>query len=82
MVLKISAYISALVAIATLIYKLVQWVERQKHQDIEIANIKKEQCVMCYALFATLDGLKQLGANGNVTAAYNELEKYLNKSAH
>ncbi len=65
-----------------MIYKLVQWLERQKEQDKEIQNIKKEQCVMCYGLLATLDGLKQLGANGNVTDAYNKLEKHINQSAH
>jgi len=65
-----------------MIYKLVQWLEQQKEQDKEIQNIKKEQCVMCYGLLATLDGLKQLGANGNVTDAYNKLEKHINQSAH
>lgn len=65
-----------------MIYKLVQWLERQKEQDKEIQNIKKEQCVMCYGLLATLDGLKQLGANENVTDAYNKLEKHINQSAH
>ena len=33
-------------------------------------------------LLATLDGLKQLGANGNVSDAYQRLEKHLNQSAH
>lgn len=43
---------------------------------------QKEQCVICYGLLATLDGLKQLGANGNVSDAYQRLEKHLNQSAH
>lgn len=69
-------------AILLLLYKGFQFLERQKEQDIEIKSIKDEQCVMCHAILATLDGLKQLGANGNVTDAHNKLEKHLNKTAH
>ena len=38
--------------------------------------------MICYGLLATLDGLKQLGANGNVTDAHEKLEKHLNQTAH
>ena len=80
--IKAAATLSALIAILTFLYKCFKWVERQKQQDNEISHMKEEQRVMCYALLAALDGLKQLGANGNVTVAYNDLEKHLNKSAH
>ena len=65
-----------------LLYRSFHWVEQQKAQQGEIESIKKEQCVICYGLLATLDGLKQLGANGNVSDAYQRLEKHLNQSAH
>ena len=45
-------------------------------------NPKTENGVICYGLLACLDGLKQLGANGNVTDAYNKLEKHINNQAH
>lgn len=56
--------------------------ELEKHHNADIADIKNELCVMNYALLATLDGLKQLNCNGNVTKAYEMLEKHLNKQAH
>ena len=56
--------------------------ELKEHHNADIADIKNELCVMNYALLATLDGLKQLHCNGNVTEAYNMLEKHLNKQAH
>lgn len=68
--------------LGALLYRSFRWMEQQKAQQAEIENIKKEQCVICYGLLATLDGLKQLGANGNVSDAYQRLEKHLNQSAH
>lgn len=81
-ILRAAAVAGALGTLGAMLYKSFRWMERQKLQEIEIENIKKEQCVMCYGLLATLDGLKQLGANGNVTDAYQKLEKHLNKTAH
>lgn len=85
--------ISAIAACATIIYKSFRWFDRQNQQDkdietlskkhdIDIREIKEEQKALCYAALATLDGLKQLGANGNVTDAHRSLEKHMNKAAH
>lgn len=79
--------------IVTAIFKLVHWVDRQKEQDKELLEIKEshdhdnqaveeELTVICFGLLAALDGLKQLGANGNVTKAHDALEKHMNKKAH
>mgnify|MGYP001042342923 CR=1 FL=1 len=81
-ILELAALLGAFGTLGALLYKVFKWVERQKEQDAEIEAIKREQCVMCYGLLATLDGLKQLGANGNVTNAYEKLEKHLNQTAH
>lgn len=81
-IIQLAALLGAIGTFATLLYKLFQWIEKQKQQDREIGLIKEEQCILCYGLLATLDGLKQLGANGNVTEAHEMLEKHLNKSAH
>lgn len=80
--LTLVAVVAGVGSLWAVIYKSVQWLERQKIQDTEIDKIKEEQCVMCYGLLATLDGLKQLGANGNVTEAHQKLEKHLNQQAH
>lgn len=81
-IIKFATLIGALSAIGALLYKMFKWMEQQKQQETEIAAIKKEQCLICFCMLATLDGLKQLGANGNVTEAYQKLEKHLNKTAH
>lgn len=81
-ILQVASIVSALGALGTILYKSFRWMEKQNQQEIEIENIKKEQCVMCYAILAALDGLMQLGANGNVTEAHQKLEKHLNKTAH
>lgn len=81
-IIRAAAVVTALCTLWAFIYKMVKWAESQKQQETEIQTIKEEQCVMCYAILATLDGLKQLGANGNVTDAHEKLEKHLNKLAH
>ena len=81
-IIRLATILGAFGAIGTMLYKSFRCMEQQKLQEIEIENIKKEQCIMCYGLLATLDGLKQLGANGNVSDAYQKLEKHLNQTAH
>lgn len=81
-IIKAAALLGALATLGAMLYKSFRWMARQQAQDAEIEAIKKEQCVMCYGLLATLDGLKQLGANGNVSDAHDKLEKHLNKTAH
>lgn len=81
-IIRLATIAGAFGTLGAIFYKSFRWMEQQKQQELEIENIKKEQCVMCYGLLATLDGLKQLGANGNVSDAYQKLEKHLNKTAH
>lgn len=81
-IITASALLGACGAIAAIVIKLVHWLDRQKQQDAELAAIKDEQCVIVYGLLACLDGLKQLGANGNVTKAHDALDKHINKAAH
>ena len=92
-IIRTAALLGALSAIGAMFYKMMKFIDNQKEQDNKIAElreehqkdiklIQKEQCVMCHALLAALDGLKQLGANDNVSDAYEELEKHLNEQAH
>ena len=65
---------------------------REKHEEDmrksgererdEIQAIRDELCVLSYAMLASLDGLKQLHCNGEVTKAHEKLEKHLNQQAH
>lgn len=56
----------------------------KKFEKVEkdIKGIKKEQVVQTKCLLAIMDGLKQLGCNGEVTEAKNELSDYLLSQAH
>ena len=92
-VTAVCAMIAAVGGIIALIFKFVRWVDRQKEQDAELKALKEsnkadidklqeELAVLCYAILACLDGLKQLGANGNVTKAHDALDKHLNQKAH
>lgn len=81
-IVAIGAVLSATILIIGTISKVFKWFERQKKQDMEIQSIKEEDAMICYCLFAVLDGLKQLGANGNVSEAHEKLQKYLNNKSH
>lgn len=47
-----------------------------------IDNINREMCQMSYENGVVLDGLIQLGCNGEVTKAKEAHDKHLNKQAH
>lgn len=92
-IIKAAALLGAISALAAFFYKLFKWFSNQQEQDKKLEELKgqheediktinEELCLIVYGLFATLDGLKQQGANGNVTDAYNLLEKHVNKAAH
>ena len=92
-IIKAAAVLGAVSAIAACLYKFFKWLDNQTEQDKKLTELKEqhekdiqdiqdEQCVMCWALLATLDGLIQQGANGEVTKAYKRLEKHLNQKAH
>lgn len=80
--ITLAALLTAGGGIFAAVFRLVHWLDRQKKQDAELQEIRKEQCVLVYGVLACLDGLKQLGANGNVTRAHDSLDKHINKAAH
>ena len=82
LIITIASVVSALTVILTFMFGVYRWIERQKQQDVDIQEVKDEQTMICYVLLATLDGLKQLGANGEVTKAHDAMEKHMNKKAH
>jgi len=56
--------------------------EMRRKEREEMQSIRDELCVLSYAMLASLDGLKQLHCNGEVTKAHSRLEKHLNQAAH
>ena len=81
-IITAAAVIAAIAAIGAYIAKWVRWMDRQKKQDDEIADIKKEQTMLVYGILACLKGLKEQGCNGPVTAAIDKIEKHINQRAH
>lgn len=85
--------VSALLLMLGIILKIHKWYLKQdeqttqlealrKHHEDDVQRIKEENCLMCFALSACLDGLQQLGANHTVPHAKEKLDKYLNQQAH
>ena len=92
-IIELAKVLGALGTIATILYAIIKWFQRQERQSVDIEDLHKlhssdmksvqaELCVLSYAMLAALDGLKQLHCNGNVTKAYEALEKHLNQKAH
>lgn len=77
-----AAVISAVLAIAGVVFAVYRWYLKQNKQNDEIKKIKTENTLICYGLSAALDGLIQLGANHSVTMAKEKLDKHLNQQAH
>lgn len=80
--IKAAAVISAVLAIAGVVFAVYRWYLKQNKQNDEIKKIKSENTLICYGLSAALDGLIQLGANHNVSTAKEKLDKHLNQQAH
>lgn len=80
--LTICNLIVAGASVCGLIFSLFCWILNQKKQTEDIRQLKEENTIICYGLSACLDGLIQLGTNGDTHKAKEDLEKYLNKSAH
>jgi len=74
--------LTAVAALCGFAFRFFRWIVEQKDQTEKIQQIQEEQTVICYTLLAALDGLKQLGANGEVTKAHDYLNKHINKKAH
>lgn len=81
-IIQIGKIIGALSVIGGAIVWIVNFVQRQKKQDAELAEGRKERALLCYGILACLKGLQEQGCNGPVTEARNKLEKHLNKAAH
>lgn len=92
-IITAGAVVSALGILIGLLLKGHKWYLEQKaqsedikslkeHHEEDVHKIKEENCLICFALSACLDGLQQLGANHTVPIAKEKLDKYLNQQAH
>lgn len=74
--------LAAVSAMLGVLFKVHKWYLHQQEQSKDIARLKEETSLLCFALSACLDGLQQLGANHTVPVAKDKLDKYLNQQAH
>lgn len=81
-ILTLSAFVGVVVSAYKAITDAHDRAQKWDEYDKQIKDIKDEQCMLTYCMYATLDGLHQLGCNGKVTQAREDLQKYINKSAH
>ena len=81
-IIQFAAILTALGTIIGVIFAIFRWFLKQKQQDIDIAALKEEQCLLTYGILACLKGLKEQGCNGPVTEAINKIEKHMNQKAH
>ena len=78
----VAAVITALGVIFGLIFAVYRWYLKQEKQDKDIKSIKEEQSVLVHGVLACLQGLREQGCNGPVTAAIEQIENHINKQAH
>lgn len=88
-IIGIAGLVSAIGVLIGLIRNYFKQIDKWNGYDETITNIgsdiqtlRDEQYVQTKVLQATLDGLKQLGCNGKVTDAKNELDEYINRLSH
>ena len=75
------SFLTAAAVLCGFAFRFFRWLVEQKDQSLKIKEIQEEQTLICFVLLATLDGLKQLGANGEGTKAHEKLSKYINQKA-
>ena len=56
--------------------------DNQIDVEAKIQEVRAEQEILTECMYATLDGLHQLGCNGKVTEARSMLDQYLIRRAH
>jgi len=70
-VLAVIAYIATTAIKAHDLLRRLDCVEKRQHQE------REDISMLLQAQFATLDGLKQLKCDGNVTKAYESMQLYV-----
>ena len=78
----LAATITALGVVFGADFGIYRWFLKQEKQDKDIKSIKEEQSVLVHGVLACLQGLREQGCNGPVTAAIEQIENHINKQAH
>jgi flagellar basal body-associated protein FliL len=80
-ILAIAGVVSMLAGMVTFFYKMLSRFDRIEQtsakQQHELEQRRTDNSIMLRSISACLDGLKQIGANGNVTSVKKELDEYI-----
>lgn len=85
MLTTIIAIVGLVISLFTLfgiIAKIVQWMNRQKEQDEELAKIRHEQTIITAGVLACLKSLVGEKDEKEVKNAIHMIENHLNEEAH
>ena len=78
----LAATITAVGVVFGAVFGIYRWFLKQEKQDKDIKSIKEEQSVLVHGVLACLQGLREQGCNGPVTAAIEQIENHINNQAH
>lgn len=81
-IITAAAFVGAISTLLCALFAAYRWYQRQNEQDGDIKAMKEEMCLLTYGVLACLQGLKEQGCNGSVTAAIDKIEKHINQEAH
>lgn len=81
-IITAAAFVGAISTLLGALFAAYRWYQRQNEQDGDIKAMKEEMCLLTYGVLACLQGLKEQGCNGSVTAAIDKIEKHINQEAH
>ena len=81
-IIQLSALLGALGVLMGVLIKGLNFVNAQKQQEKEIAQIKAEQSLLTYGVLGALKGLAEMGCDGPVKEAIVKIEKHIHEKAH
>ncbi len=82
LVVSIIGLIINLATLFGIVAKIVRWIDRQKEQDDELANIRHEQAIIMTGLLACLKGILGEVDEKEVKSIIKLTENHLNEKAH
>lgn len=80
--LEAAGFLTAMSVILGALFGVFTFYADSKRQRAEIKSIKRELSMVCEALTACLNGLEQLGADGDVHDVLKKMNTHINQSAH
>ena len=82
MILATASVVSTLAIVFAATLAIIRWVNRQTGHEQDIRHIQEEQAILTRGVLACLKGLQEVGCDGPVEEAIQEIDNHLNEVAH